>query len=1101
MVVERQFQSRGKAKVFIWAVIFVLSGSCLFAVERGAASGAARYRVFPLKHISAEQGKKYLAEAGVGTVSQLPGLDTLLVTAQPQGLIKASAILELVDAEELFCIKAVFPASEVENLPPNEQIATEVGDISIGTFSNPPTGAAKAKAIIDVHNDAVIAVAPAGQLERIISAIEQLRSTEAQALRDSEPDKLVERDEASEGEAEIETITEAEIKRAEGEAEAELKKLAASFEPGGQADEGDDESDRLFNKLLRSIADAEKGPILQKEGEMEPQRKTAEAQQLSQPNTVAAVPDAKGPNEPSVGLKQTEESAQATKEPQSAVPGTPYGGHLTVEPNLADEESEPNLEPVSKIHSYEPPPIAGGNAMLELDLPEKLNIIDLLDLVGKYLQLDYMYDETEVKGEVALRLQGPIKIKDLYPLLESVLKFKGFVMTRRGNLVTIVPADEAVSIDPILHPEAGEIQLGDVIITRVFRLKHIDTASAQNLLAGMELGADVTPIPETGTLIVTGYAYRMARVEELLQMVDKPGEPRQFRFRQLKYTMATTLAPKIKTLAEQLGTVSVTIAAPSPAPPARPTRRRPMPGAPTPSAPAKPAVYLDADERTNRILMIGLEEQLSIVDALIDALDVEQQDLRSLRLYDIQHVGAEEVVEKLGELGIIGGGGRITRRTSAAAKSAPGSAVEALVEEPQVVVIESTNSLLVNATAEQHIQIATIISYVDSVTLEQAIPYVTYPLENQDPANLAEVLQKLIHETVKDKEGKIERTIRRIEEDIVIVPDESTFSIIVYASKKNQEWIGNLIKQLDKRRPQVLIDVSLVEITKEEEFEYDLSLLANATGDLVRDNIAIMGGGSLPVDAGGRSIIEAGFDLLDSEGTPTKRVKGFYNEGRIQALFDAIDKKGYGRILARPKVLVNDNEEGLIKTTEKTHVSESTTSYTSEGIPITTSKFVPYEAKIELAITPNISEGDLLRLEINMLREDFQRKEEGPPDYTTSNVATIVTVPDGSTIILGGLTKLKQAKAGSKVPLLGDVPLVGGLFRTVANSDKASKLYIFVKANILRPEETVGLAQLQRISERNRAAFEEAERRFQEYESIPGAEPEPMEPLRVLEAE
>ncbi len=226
MVAERQFQGYRKTKVFIFicAVTVVLSGSCLFAVEGGAASGPARYRVFSLKHISAEQGKKYLAEAGVGTVSQLPGLDALLVTAKPDELIKASAILELVDAEELFYIKAIFPASEVKNLASNKQIAAEVGDISIGTFSEPPSNAAKTKAIIDVHEDVVIAVAPVGQLERIISAIERLRSTEAQALRRSELDKSAGMDEA--GGARTETVTESELKRAK----AELERIAASFD-------------------------------------------------------------------------------------------------------------------------------------------------------------------------------------------------------------------------------------------------------------------------------------------------------------------------------------------------------------------------------------------------------------------------------------------------------------------------------------------------------------------------------------------------------------------------------------------------------------------------------------------------------------------------------------------------------------------------------------------------------------------------------------------------------------------------------------------------------------------------------------------------------
>jgi len=418
-------------------------------------------------------------------------------------------------------------------------------------------------------------------------------------------------------------------------------------------------------------------------------------------------------------------------------------------------------------------------------------------------------------------------------------------------------------------------------------------------------------------------------------------------------------------------------------------------------------------------------------------------------------------------------------------------------EQPQVVILETTNSLLINATPEQHAKIAEVLKYIDSERLEEEIPYKIYSLENQDPEGLAEVLNRLIAETIKDKEGKIQRVIKR-EEEIVIVPDKNTFSLIVYASKENQEWIASLIKQLDKRRPQVLIDVSLVEITRGEEFEYDLNIIANAK-NFVTGNIAITGG-RLPIAASVGNELEAGWNLLDSEGNPTGEVVGFYGEDKIQALLTAMDKKGYGRILARPKILVNDNEEGVIKTTEKTHVAEKTVYWPKEATnPQETIKYIPYEAKIELSITPNISEGDLLRLEINMTREDFQKQKEGPPDYRTSNVNTIVTVPDGSTIILGGLTKLKQTKAGSKVPLLGDIPFVGGLFRSIANTDETSKLYVFVKANIVRPDET--LQQLRQISDENRAEFEEAERQFQEKEDWPGIKPKPMEPEKALPME
>jgi general secretion pathway protein D len=1115
MAAERQFQSRGYGRIIICAVAIVLSGSYLFAAADRGTSELARYRVFSLRHISAEQGKKYLAEAQIGTVSQLPSPNTLLVTAKPQELIKATAILKLVDTEEQFVIKAISPASEVENLPSNEQIAAEVGNISIGTFPDPPTSTSKTKAIIDVHEDEVIAIAPAGQVERIVSAIEQLQKAKAPTPRPSESDRL--------GEPEAGMTPEVELERAE----AELERITSSSKSQEVGTEAEDvESDELFSGLLDLLAETEKVAARQTQRPVKP----------SEAAPVVTVPEQKEPSRPSRPEQIKEPTFQAARQPRQPqqvetvvkapevkevaerpepeLQPEPAPGQVAVETERLGEEV---VEPAPEIRSYEPEVTLNGNEMLELDLPQKLEIVDLLSLVGEYLHLDYMYDPDKVKGSVTLRLRGPIKVKDLYSLLESVLKFRGFVMTRKVNLVTIVPAVEALNIDPTLLSDEDRVRLGDVIITRVFRLKHINTASAQNLLTGMKLGASITPIPDTGTLIVTAYAYRMARVEELLQMVDKPGKPKQFKFRQLRYTMAETLAPKIKSLAEQLGTVSITISASAAARPER-GRRPPAKPAPKPSpAAAKPTVYLDADERTNRILMIGLEEQLVVVEGLIDALDVQQQDLRTLRLYDIQYVGAEEVREKLGEIGIIGVA--VGRRTTAA-RAAPSKSTktttprittpatrEGLEEEPQVVIIESTNSLLVNATAEQHARVAMIIGYVDSETLELAIPYEIYSLENQDPEDLAEVLQKLIQETIKDKEGKVEKTIKKIEEDIVIVPDENTFSIIVYASKKNQEWIGKLIKKLDKRRPQVLIDVTLVEISRSDTFTYDL--------DIVTKFADLSPGGTMDKLTALLSPEGVGFprhtitEATTTAGTGT----GFYADRHIQAILGIMQQKGYGRVLAQPKILVNDNETGNINTENTTYVSRSASTTTTEGDPIISSSFTfdAFASGIDLNITPHISEGDLLRLEIQMTRSNQASAQtpgpgtninQPPPDKTENKISTIVTVPDKSTIILGGILQLDQAKNGTKVPILGDIPLLGGLFRSTVNNSIDTKLYIFVKANILRPSETeAGLPELERISERKRAAFERAEREFQEYEDWPGVKPEPVDPLRVLEAE
>jgi type II secretory pathway component GspD/PulD (secretin) len=597
--------------------------------------------------------------------------------------------------------------------------------------------------------------------------------------------------------------------------------------------------------------------------------------------------------------------------------------------------------------------------------------------------------------------------------------------------------------------------------------------------------------------------------------------------------MASTLAPKVKALVEQLGDMSIAISATpktaTPQPTRRPPVRQPTPAQPTPAATpgsSKPSIYLDSDERTNRILMIGQEEELTVVENLIDALDIAQQDLRSLRVYEMQHVDAEEVRKKLEELGIIGASratsatsGRITARAAAAPgapgqpaasptpapMTAPGSEGELPSEELQVVVIESTNSLMVNASPEQHALIATIISYIDSESEQKAIPYKVYPLQNQAPDHIAEVLKKLIEDVVKDKEGKIEKVVKKTEDNIIVVPDANTFSLIVYANKKNQDWIADLIKTLDRRRPQVLIDVTLVEITRGNTFDLDLELASKFPRMLPGGKMDVVG-----------SILGGAQDsntFLNKRSTeafsfPKGNVsQGFYSDSHIQALLTALETKSYGRVLAKPKILVNDGQVGIIKTADTTNVpliGNTLVGGTGNTSIQTSTSYQPYNAGITLTIQPNISEGDLLLLIIKLDRTDFLTRSDktSPPDTTSSNIDTTVTVPNNRTIILGGLLKLSQGKGGTKVPLLGDVPILGGLFRSTTNSIDDSKLYVFVKANILRPEAAVpGLPELERISERNRAAFEKGEEEFQKHEDWPGIKPQPVDPVKVLDAE
>lgn len=1010
------------------------------------------FKIVSPKTLSGQTAKRLLDVIGLGTVSPpIPGTNDLLITATSEQLAKAIAVLTVADHHEAYAVKSLGTSDVMTQWTSSTQLSKALGHIAITDFNVQHTHNLQGDILLDTYQGKTWLVAPKTELERMAGI-----------------------------------ITAGPMGPTPVEAEP-AQSSVSSLESGRLSDTN------LFKPAVTDWSSLSTAP-------------------------------------------------------------TPF---------LADDSSRPRLsttvplnkkkEEKSHKNIYAEPVIANGEEPLNLQLKETLPITDLLALVGQYYKLDYIFDKKEVNGDVTLRLQGDykgdLKVKHLYPLLEVALKSKNLVMTRKDNLVWIVPEEKVMEIDPELVTQGGLIEYGNVVLTRIFNLRHITTENAENLLDQMNLTLKCTTIEETGTLFVTAYAYRLRRIEEFLEMVDKPGDPKEFRYRQLKYTMAQNLTEKVQELSEQLSSVDISVAEgetseaeikqkageSDAAYRARKAREIAKQRAAARKATAAnkqnkdtestlDTVYLDADERTNRILMIGHKDELDIVEDLISSLDVELQELRSLKLYRIEHLDAEEVRDKLIDLGVVQGqtsddstsSKRITERSTSgqtsksrtntiATDSSSDDASELLQDEPQVVIVESTNSLLINATPEQHLRISEIIRYVDNETELSKLPFVIYPLENQNPEDMATVLEELLQQTIEDPEDKAEATtIKKINEEIVIVPDENTFSLIVHANQRNQEWIRNLIETLDRRRPQVLIEVSLVEISKNDEFNYDLNLVEGFPDISDTANLA----DTMLGDTSANLVTALSDALSDSDhitGVQSNSGSGtaFYGDSHISALLTLVQEKNYGRVMAKPKILVNDNQEGTISTTDTTYVEVTGAVAGDEGAVTSTTDYEEYPTGVSLTITPHISEGDLLQLDIVMDRSDIQTSyDDRPPDTTESQVSTIVTVPDKSTIILGGLTKLNQSKGGSKIPLLGDLPLIGGLFRGVSNEDSQSHVYVFVKAEIIRPGDVMnGSSDLENISERQRMAFEQHEANFQTYQSWPGLKEQPITPKNVLDAQ
>jgi len=226
----------------------------------------------------------------------------------------------------------------------------------------------------------------------------------------------------------------------------------------------------------------------------------------------------------------------------------------------------------------------------------------------------------------------------------------------------------------------------------------------------------------------------------------------------------------------------------------------------------------------------------------------------------------------------------------------------------------------------------------------------------------------------------------------------------------------------------------------------------------------------------------------------------FFDDDLVFATLEALQTEGDSKITSMPRVLVNHNETGSI-TNQRSEPTTRTTVPAGSDTPII--EFNNYvDAGTMLEIKPLIGEGGLLELEISMDVSSFDGlgTENVPPPKTENKIATKVMVPNGKYIILGGLTSQTDSLDVNKVPILGDIPIIGALFQSVARSESEAVLYIFVRANIVQEE---GFADLYNVTEKYKNRLRESEINYDEQsaETLPGVPDNRRKPRKALEDE
>jgi general secretion pathway protein D len=483
---------------------------------------------------------------------------------------------------------------------------------------------------------------------------------------------------------------------------------------------------------------------------------------------------------------------------------------------------------------------------------------------------------------------------------------------------------------------------------------------------------------------------------------------------------------------------------------------------------------------TNSVILQGFASSVASLARILMLVDRESANDTAVapvfEVIPLEFASAQDIADVLEQLLEAKQRQTERNRTQAGAQGATG-AIQNAGGETKILVDARTNSLLVMALPDDLQNIKELVARLDVDVVEPERTYHVYALENVKAEDLAKVLEDFIQDASRvTPGGKSGRATpgaptapgtggaggsSASDSETVVVPDPATNSLLIAASKTRYQELLDLITKLDRRKDQVLIETALIELSGTDFRDLGVEL---GFAD-------IPGAGSL----GGFGVTSFGLSELkdtDNDGVPDIRVPSLSsgvtagildgdNFG-LPVLLKALKGKTDTNVLSVPSVLVNNNGSATIMSIDE----QPTTTVTLGGVGGQTQEnFSGYQkAGITMQISPSISASGYLRLDVFLEISTFGQKTSQassiPPPRLTRTIQSSVNVPNGDTMVVGGIITDNKSSSRNQTPWLGDLPVIGALFRSDSNTSNRITLYFFVTPHILRDKDFADLAEL-----------------------------------------
>lgn len=491
--------------------------------------------------------------------------------------------------------------------------------------------------------------------------------------------------------------------------------------------------------------------------------------------------------------------------------------------------------------------------------------------------------------------------------------------------------------------------------------------------------------------------------------------------------------------------------------------------------------------QTNTVIVQDTGSNINRLNRLIKFIDVPGHE-ESLQIIRVKHSSAPEIAKLLDQ--ILRDSGQSARNPRGGAAPRPvgapsgggESTISKIIAEPR------TNSIIAMANASGAVQLRSLIEKLDVPHSAAAVGQIhVYYLNHGDAETLSQTLSSIINSANPGARGGAPaRSNNRFTgnqapgdnaealftDDVRITADKDNNALVVTASPTDYLTIRDVIRKLDVPRDQVYVEGMIMETQVNRNNNFGVSIIG-AYGSGNAQRAGFTGGNNDLVNLISGNFISLG-GLFAGAGIGSKvTVQGPNGQdievNSVNGLISALASNGTTNVLATPQILALDNTEAMFEVGEQIPTPETTN--TASGS--TQRSIRQQKVALTLKITPQINKVTrFVRLKIDQKIEDFSSRSlpdgvasEGVATTLRSAVTTVV-VRDQDTIAMGGLMRDRESATVSKVPLLGDIPVLGWLFKNSRKTTEKVNLLFFLTPKILANQEAATAETLQDVLNR-----------------------------------